>query len=115
MRHSSARIVVAAVAAALLAGCAAALVGNASRSGVYKDARSSAQIDADARLASAVRSKLIADPAVKASGVMVTVNTGVVTLKGTVVKAEQRTAAERAAQSVKGVKSVRNELRVSAK
>jgi osmotically-inducible protein OsmY len=109
------KVVVAAVAAALLGGCAAALVGNASRSGVYKDTRTSAQIDADARLASAVRSKLIADPAVKASGVTVTVNTGVVTLKGTVQKPEQSTAAARAAQSVKGVKGVRNELRVSAK
>jgi len=113
MRRS--RVIIAVLAAALLGGCAAALVGNASKSGVYKDPRSAQQIDADARLASSVRSKLIADPAVKASGVMVTVNTGVVTLKGTVQKAEQRTAAERAAQSVKGVKSVRNELRVSAK
>jgi osmotically-inducible protein OsmY len=109
------RVVVAVVAAALLAGCAAALVGNASRSGVYKDPRSAEQIDTDARLASAVRSKLITDPAVKASAVTVTVNTGVVTLKGTVQKPEQRTAAERAAQSIKGVKGVRNELRVSAK
>ncbi len=109
------KLVTAAVAAVFLAGCAAALVGNASRSGVYKDSRSPAQIDADARLASAVRSKLIADPGVKASGVTVTVTTGIVTLKGMVQKPEQRTAAERAAQSVKGVKGVRNELRVSAK
>jgi osmotically-inducible protein OsmY len=109
------RIIVAALAAALLAGCAAALVGNASRSGVYKDSRSAEQIDTDARLASAVRSKLIVDPAVKASAVTVSVNTGVVTLKGTVQRPEQRTAAERAAQSIKGVKGVRNELRVSAK
>ena len=109
------RIIVALLAAALLAGCAAALVGNASRSGVYKDSRSPDQIDVDARLASTVRSKLIADPAVKASGVMVTVNTGVVTLKGAVEKPEQRTAAERAARSIKGVKGVKNELRVSAK
>jgi hyperosmotically inducible protein len=113
MRRS--RVIIAVMAAALLGGCAAALVGNASRGGVYKDARSAEQIDADARLASAVRSKLIADPAVKASGVTVSVNTGVVTLKGTVEKPEQRMAAERAAQSIKGVKGVRNELRVSAK
>jgi osmotically-inducible protein OsmY len=115
MSRVSTRILVAMLAASLLAGCAAALVGSASRSGVYKDSRSPAQIDADARLASAVRSKLIADPGVKASGVTVTVNTGVVTLKGTVQKPEQSTAAARAAQSVKGVKGVRNELRVSAK
>lgn len=109
------RVMVAVLAAAMLAGCAAALVGNASKSGVYKDARSTAQIDADARLASAVRSKLIADSAVKAAGVIVSVHTGVVTLKGTVMKPEQRAAAERAARSVKGVKSVQNEVRVSAK
>jgi osmotically-inducible protein OsmY len=103
------------MAAAALVGCAAALVGKASRSGSggsTSQQRSTAAPSADARITTAVKSKLIADPAVKGVDVSVSTAAGIVTLRGTVLKPEQRVAAERAARTVKGVTSVRNELRV---
>jgi len=105
------RGVVIVIAAAVIGGCAAALVGQASRSGSASPQRSAPQTS-DGQITTAVKSKLIADPAVKGVDVSVTTSAGVVTLRGTVQKAEQRAAAERAARSVKGVKGVRNELRV---
>lgn len=48
------------------------------------------------------------------STINVDVDNAVVTLSGTVASAAQRTRAEQVAKSVEGVKSVRNELKVSA-
>jgi hyperosmotically inducible periplasmic protein len=107
------RLVALTVAAMLLAGCAAALVGKASRTGGSAGTQRSAPQSADdSRITTAVKSKLIADPAVKGVDVGVSTSAGVVTLRGTVQKAEQRMAAERAARTIKGVTGVRNELRV---
>jgi hyperosmotically inducible periplasmic protein len=102
------------VAAAMLTGCAAALVGGAAAGGYYvgKDERTAKQIAADGAITASVKTKLIGDPAVKALDVNVDTRENVVILRGTVAKAEQRTAAERIARSVKGVTGVRNELRV---
>ena len=47
------------------------------------------------------------------STINVDVDNGVVTLSGTVASAAQRTRAEQVAKSVEGVKSVRNQLKVS--
>jgi osmotically-inducible protein OsmY len=55
---------------------------------------------------------MIADPAVKALDVNVDTYENVVILRGTVRNSSQRAAAERVARSAKGVKSVRNELKV---
>jgi hyperosmotically inducible periplasmic protein len=101
-------------AATLTAGCTAALVGGAAAGGYYvgKDERSADQIAADSAITSSVKTKLIADTSVKALDVNVDTRNNVVILRGTVAKAEQRTAAERIARTVKGVKGVRNELQV---
>jgi len=118
----------------LLVGCAAALLGRASSSGSASRApaqasgtaqrsgssnngsaantRSGAQIDQDRQIAATVRSKLLGDPATKSLAVNVDAYQGVVSLRGDVSKAEQRSAVERVARSVGGVRGVRNELKV---
>jgi hyperosmotically inducible periplasmic protein len=101
----------------MLAGCAAALVGGAAAGGYYvgKDERTAKQIATDGAITSSVKTKLIADPAVKALDVNVDTRNNVVILRGTVARTEQRSAAERIARSVKGVTGVRNELRIKEK
>ncbi len=103
-----------AVAAVGPSGCAAALIGGAAAGGYYagKDKRSASQIAKDSRITAAVKTKLLADPAVKALDVNVDTYENVVILRGEVHTAEQRAAAERIARSVSGVQGVRNELRV---
>ena len=126
----------------MLGGCAAALMGRAASTGSSSSgttsrpstqtssgvaagsssgtqrpsssgtARTSAQAGQDQQLASAVRNKLITDAATKSLVVRVDAYQGVVSLHGDVSKAEQRSAAERVARSIAGVREVRNELRV---
>lgn len=117
MMNGWVRWVTATAAIALLAGCTAALVGGAAAGGYYvgKDERSAKQVASDAMITSSVKSKLIADKLVKALDVNVDTRNDVVILRGTVAKADQRVAAEKIARSVKGVKGVRNELRVEGK
>ena len=105
---------VALIAFAGLGGCAAALIGGAAAGGYYvgKEKRSAAQISRDGAITASVKSKLLADPAVKGLDVNVDTYENVVILRGEVDRAEQRAAAERIARTVKGVKGVRNELRV---
>ena len=62
-----------------------------------------------------MKSKLIADREVKALDVNVDTYEGVVTLRGEVGSAAQRAAAERIARESKGVKAVKNELRVEVR
>jgi osmotically-inducible protein OsmY len=69
-------------------------------------------VEQDRRLALAVRNKLLADAGTKSLTVSVDVYQGVVSLLGNVANAGQRSAAERVARSVVGVRKVRNELRV---
>jgi len=101
-------------AALALSGCAAALIGGAAAGGYYagKDDRTAGRIADDAAITSAVKSKLIESRDVKALDVNVDTYEGVVSLRGEVKTAAQRAAAERLARSVKGVKSVKNELKV---
>jgi hyperosmotically inducible protein len=109
-----ARVIAAVLATTVLTGCAAAMLGNASRGGYYgsgTDSRTQAQISEDGALTNAVKSKLSAEASLKGQAVTVETYQGVVTLKGTVQNVEQRATAERLARSVKGVKNVRNELR----
>ena len=106
--------VLAAAALAGLSGCAAALIGGAAAGGYYvgKDERSASRIAEDGAITSAVKSKLIVDRDVKALDVNVDTYDGVVRLSGEVRTSAQRAAAERIAREAKGVKSVKNELRV---
>ena len=109
-------LVFAAVVSSVLgvSGCAAALIGGAAAGGYYagKDERTAGRITEDAAVTSAVKSKLFASRDVKALDVNVDTYEGVVSLRGTVHTAAQRAVAERLARTAKGVKSVRNELRV---
>lgn len=123
-----------AVATLVLSGCAAALLGRATSSGAYgggqarapsdpqrggtatgagsTSARTAAEVQQDRQLVAGVRNKLSADAVTKTLVINVDAYQGVLTLRGNVQKAEQRSAAERVARSVAGVRSVRNELRV---
>jgi hyperosmotically inducible protein len=107
-------ILLAVAAAWALSGCAAALIGGAAAGGYYagKDERTASQIARDGAITTEVKSKMVADPAVKALDVNVDTRENVVILRGTVRTTAQRAAAERVARSAKGVKSVRNELKV---
>lgn len=97
-----------------LSGCAAVLIGSAGAGGYYvgKDKRSASRIADDSAITTAVKSKLVASRDVKALDVNVDTYEGVVTLRGEVQTAGQRTAAQRIASASKGVKGVKNELRV---
>jgi osmotically-inducible protein OsmY len=60
-----------------------------------------------------VRSKLASDSVVKGGAIDVDVKDGVVTLKGKVQEAKQKSKAESLAKKVKGVKSVINQLQIT--
>ena len=101
-------------AVALSAGCSAALLGSASR-GNYPataDSGPTAQVSTDDTITRTIDQRLLADATLKGLRISAQTQSGVVTLKGHVPRAEQRMAAERIARSVQGVKNVRNELTV---
>lgn len=60
-----------------------------------------------------VREKLASDSVVKGGAIDVDVKNGVVTLKGKVQEAKQKSKAESLAKKVKGVKSVVNQLQIT--
>ena len=66
----------------------------------------------DAKITTAVKSKLTADRVKNLVDVGVETNNGVVRLYGKVPTAEDKFAAERIARRTKGVREVRNELKV---
>lgn len=114
MKSKWSLILLATIASGSLSGCAAALIGGAAAGGYYagKDERTASQIAKDGAITTEVKSKMIADKDVKALDVNVDTRENVVILRGTVRTTAQRAAAERVARSAKGVKSVRNELKV---
>ena len=91
-----------------LAGCATAVIGNSASS----DSRSSAQLAADTATSADVKARLLADATLKPFSISVLTYQGLVTLAGFVDTAGQRDLAGRLARSVKGVKSVNNNLSV---
>jgi len=60
-----------------------------------------------------VREKLASDSVVKGGAIDVDVKNGVVTLKGNVHEARQKSKAESLAKKVKGVKSVVNDIQIT--
>jgi osmotically-inducible protein OsmY len=60
-----------------------------------------------------VREQLAADSVVKGGAIEVEVKAGVVTLKGRVQEARQKSKAENLAKKVKGVKSVINDIQIT--
>jgi len=103
-----------------LAGCVAALLGDAPNSGTASDTRARsgesapvAAVAADqAPLALAVRQRLAADPALRGATLQVSSRGTVVTLRGMARNSEQRAAAARVALATSGVVSVNNQLKV---
>ena len=69
---------------------------------------------ADAAITAAVNAEFAKDAAVSALQINVDTNNGAVTLKGTVKDDAAKARAEDIAKAVKGVKSVQNELTISA-
>jgi osmotically-inducible protein OsmY len=67
----------------------------------------------DNYISDSVRSKLASDSVVKGGAIDVDVKEGVVTLKGNVQEAKQKSRAESLAKKVKGVKSVINQLQIT--
>jgi hyperosmotically inducible protein len=102
------------VATLVLSGCALAMLNGAAHSGgaAAPASGTAARQSADAALATSVRSKLAANPALKPFNLGVDTHDGVVTLTGQVATVEQRNAAQLAARSVNGVKSVQNRVTV---
>ena len=94
--------------AAVLSGCAVAMLSGASRSsgGSYGSSAS------DQAISTAVRSRFGARAALKTLNLTVDTQDGVVTLRGQVNNVDQRNAAQLEARAVQGVKSVKNELTV---
>jgi hyperosmotically inducible protein len=76
--------------------------------------RSVGQTVEDTTLLARVKTALGKSPEVKATDVNVDVRNGVVQLKGRVATAAERTAAERVARDVSGVRSVQNDLQVGS-
>jgi hyperosmotically inducible protein len=75
--------------------------------------QSAGEVVDDSTLTSKVKSALIEDPVTKAGQINVETYRGVVQLGGFVDSSEQKARATTVAQSVSGVKEVRNDLRVS--
>jgi hyperosmotically inducible periplasmic protein len=100
-------------ATSMLGGCALAMLnGAASSGGATSSAPRPAHSSADDGISTAVRSKLAANPAVKAFNLSVDTHDGVVTLRGQVASVGQRNAAVADARAVAGVKSVQNLITV---
>jgi hyperosmotically inducible protein len=90
------------------------VVGGAAVGGYYlgKDDRSADVIAKDASITAEVKTKLIQEPGIRSGQIDVDTYESVVTLKGEVASAEQSGTVVSLAHSVKGVKSVTNELKV---
>jgi hyperosmotically inducible periplasmic protein len=70
------------------------------------------EVATDATITSAVKTKLLGDPDVKGLNIDVDTSNGVVTLTGVVHTAAERTEAMRLARNTKGVKNVKNNLKL---
>ncbi len=66
----------------------------------------------DAAVTTAVKAKFVEDPTVDAASISVETLQGTVMLSGFAKSAMEKSAAERIARGVKGVKSVKNELAI---
>ncbi len=66
----------------------------------------------DATITAGVKDAIVRDPALKMTGIGVETEQGVVKLSGFVSSADSVAAAASVARTVKGVKSVRNDLRL---
>lgn len=102
-----------AVFALTTAGLAAAQTATQEAKEKTKAAANQAgEVVTDAAITSAVKTKLLGDPDVKGLNIDVDTSNGVVTLTGVVHTAAERTEALRLARATKGVKNVKNNLKL---
>jgi hyperosmotically inducible periplasmic protein len=128
--------VAAIMTAAMLSGCAVAMLGGAARSGAGSAGTASSSsanggtpsgnsgtsagraapaarpAATDSSIATAVRSRLGANSTLKALKIVVDTHDGIVTLKGQVNTLADKSAAQAEARAVSGVKGVNNQLTV---
>jgi len=113
------------MAAAMLSGCAVAMLGGAARSGSgsasapagassgsASTAGKPAPQPGDSSISAAVRSRLTANSTLKALKIGVDTHDGIVTLTGQVNNLAAKSAAQAEARAVSGVKGVNNQLTV---
>jgi osmotically-inducible protein OsmY len=100
-RFGSPAVLLAALVLGTVSGCAGG--GKHETVGQYVD---------DTGITAKVKAAIVADPRLKATEINVETYQGVVQLSGFVSSAEDVAAAAAAARTVKGVKSVRNDLRL---
>jgi hyperosmotically inducible protein len=91
---------------------AALVLGPVTVSGCASTNAQSDQAIADATITTGVKAAIVGDPNLKVSELTVETDQGVVQLGGYVSSADDVAAAAAAARTVKGVKSVRNDLRL---
>jgi hyperosmotically inducible protein len=80
-----------------------------------KELDEAADISGDARIENEVKSKFAADDMIKSRNIRISSVDGVVTLKGSVLNTTEQDEAVRLANSVSGVREVKNELIIDAK
>lgn len=109
------RILLAAAAALMLAGCSSILLGNATtrESGMSADHRSSSQIATDDRITAAVRQKLSRDSILRQYAIGISTIDSNVTLSGTVGSYPARDRAVQIASDTDGVKTVTSRIIVN--
>ena len=107
-------LIVPALLALMLSGCAAVVVGGAAAGGYYvgKDERSVGEIADDAAITAKVNGKFLNDDLIKTFDIDVDTYRGTVYLYGHVRSTRARNRAAALAGSVKGVKKVVSKLTV---
>lgn len=80
-----------------------------------KELDEAADISGDARIENEVKSKFAADDMIKSRNIRISSKDGVVTLKGSVRSSAEQDEAVRLANSVSGVREVRNEIVIDTK
>jgi len=97
-----------------LCGCVPLAIGGAAAGGYYvgQGDRDPADIASDSRITTAVKARLIGDKYVDGLRISVETYEGVVTLRGEVNSSLPRDQAQKLAESVNGVKAVRNEIKI---
>jgi hyperosmotically inducible periplasmic protein len=97
-----------------VSGCVPVAIGGAAAGGylIGQDERPASVIAADGRITTSIKSRLIADKYVDGFRISVQSYEGIVTLQGEVGSNFVREHAGKIANSVEGVETVRNEIRV---
>jgi hyperosmotically inducible protein len=110
------KLLVALTATLLTAGCTSMLMGasgESAGSSIGQDNRDPAQISADDRISTTIRSKFAADADLGPLRLRVETRNGVVTLRGAVRSFTQRDRAVRIATDVSGVVRVDNQISIN--